>query len=326
MILAQYDNEGQKLRQFGQKAFPNDSFMGVKEPFTSSPCRMEISGDIIAVYFARTIFKDFDGVNHQASYGFILRLDSFEKITGMVDSDMAYASHSFNQFVLPINGDGFIIANQGDASPRAFTFKNTLNERGINSFDFVGEYGENATFAQMGGLAKTSTGYIFAGTYERGRTTSPMYTLQDNAMSRNVFIIKFDDNMEKCSEPVWITDYTNAETQNAAHPKIVELDEGRYFLMWEYSKGMDGNSRAENDISGPVYYTVIDENGDALTTITELPGVKLSSDDVLRYNPKTGCVQWAVGGTERTGDANIFTIYSFNPNAPLSASVSKINE
>ncbi|MDR2899051.1 MAG: leucine-rich repeat protein [Clostridiales bacterium] len=324
MILAQYNSDGQKLRQYERAAFYGTSG-GVKRPFNSSPCRIEISGNSIVTYFGRELFKNENGVNHQASYGFILHLDSFTEIPAKVYADMTYASHSFNQFVLPIDG-GFIIANQGDASPRAFTFTNTLSGRGLTSFDFVGEYGENATFAQMGGLAKTSSGYIFAGAYERGRVTSPMYTLQDSAMSRNMFIVKFDDNMVKCSEPIWITDYTNAETQNVAHPKIVELDEGRYILMWEYSKGSDGTGQAENTAASPVYYTVIDENGDTLTPITELPGVKLSSDDVLRYNPKTCSVQWAVGGTERTGDANLFTIYSFNPNAPLSASVSKINE
>jgi uncharacterized repeat protein (TIGR02543 family) len=316
MILTQYDSEGRKQRQFEQKAFPNDSDMGVKEPFHSGLCRMEISGNVIAVYFARTIFKDYNGANHQSAYGFLLRLDNFEKIPGKVYMDMSYASHSFNQFVLPISGGGFMIVNQGDASPRAFTFKNTLNERGVTAFDFFGSYGYNATYAQMGGLAKTSNGFIFAGTYERDKA------LQEESKSRNLFVLKFDDGLTKCGEPIWITNYTDEKTQNAAHPKIVELDEGRYILMWECSKGSDGTGNPENTLVSPVYYTVIDENGEPLIPTTELPGVKLSADDVLRYNPKTCSVQWAVGGTERTGDANLFTLYSFNPNVLLSAPTS----
>jgi len=48
----------------------------VKIPFRSGTCRLEISGDMIAVYFARQMFKASDNLNHQASFGFIFDINT----------------------------------------------------------------------------------------------------------------------------------------------------------------------------------------------------------------------------------------------------------
>ena len=89
----------------------------IREPFAAGTCRVELSGSMLAVYFARQMF---DG--HQASYGFILDKDTFERVdTGAATnaqrtgsrSQMPYVSHSFNQFILPIEG-GFLFADHVD--------------------------------------------------------------------------------------------------------------------------------------------------------------------------------------------------------------------
>ncbi|MDR2601149.1 MAG: hypothetical protein LBC53_01660 [Spirochaetaceae bacterium] len=76
----------------------------------------------------------------------------------------------------------------------------------------------------MGGLAKTSKGCIFAGTYGK-----------DINNSRNVFILTFDDNLAKCGKPVYITSYTKKDG-HAGHSKIVELDKGRYVIIRKMGK------------------------------------------------------------------------------------------
>jgi len=316
MVLVQYDSEGRRQKAYEQKAYPTESFSGIRRPFSSGSCRIEISGNMIAVHFARLMFQSGDGLNHQASYGFVLNLDTFEEITR--GTAMVYVSHSFNQFILPIDG-GFVLADHGDAHPRAFNFTKTsfalsANRYTVSAFEFIGETGQNATFAQMGGLVKTSDGFIFAGTYERDRVTAQ--AIAGAARSRNLFIVKFDDNMTLCSNPTWITNYTDVETQNAANPKIVELDAGRYILMWERTVGE--NSGTEQ-ATRTTYYTIIDEHGNTLIPTTELPDVRLSFNDVLRYNPITGYVHWAVG-SHYTGDEDVITLYAFNPDLPLSSS------
>ncbi|MDR2608684.1 MAG: Uma2 family endonuclease [Treponema sp.] len=50
------------------------------------------------------------------------------------------------------------------------------------------------------------------------------------------------------------------------------------------------------------YMLVIDGEGKALSEITELPGIRLNMNDVLRYNRRNGKVYWAInqGGTSVT--------------------------
>jgi hypothetical protein len=252
---------------------------------------------MLAVYFARKMFKANDGLNHQASYGFVIDTDTFERLdkesktgynaTSAGNMTMPYVSHSFNQFILPIDG-GFIFADHGDASPRSFgfaQFKNGENSRRLQAFKFPGQTGQNATYAEMGGLAKTSKGYIFAGAYGKDINTA-----------RNVFVLTFDDNLAKCSNPVYITSYTK-EDSHAGHPKIVELDDGRYLILWEkFRFSTQAANLIGQDPTGyqSTYMLTIDESGKALSEVQELKGVRLNMNDVLRYNAQNGKVYWAI--------------------------------
>jgi len=305
MALVKYDRSGKILNTYRLKAYADNSFNGVKIPFSTGSCRMEISGNMLCVYFARQMFMSAnDGLNHQASYGFIVDKENFRRIDpGQVSNSgfvingmkMPYVSHSFNQFIFPID-NGFAFIDQGDAYPRGFAFARMLNgqsTKSVSSFVFKKEATYQNTFAQLGGLAKTSKGYIFAGTYEKNAIVSSSHN-----DSRNLFILTFDDNFTACSQPVWITNYNNKDTDNAASPKITELDEGRYLLMWERMS----RSRHEG-----TYAAVIDENGKLLTSIDQLGSVRLNINDVLRFNRTTRSVCWAVNGGPRT-----INIYAYN--------------
>ena len=296
MALVKYKSDGEKTAVFYLSAQISDRFSGVKIPFSTGSCRMEISGDQIAVYFARQMFMAPDGLNHQASYGFILDKNNLEMIT----VKMPYVSHSFNQYILPIE-NGFAFADQGDVFPRGFNFakiQNSQRKKDLTAFKFKQNSLYQNTFAQLGGLAKTSNGYIFAGTYEKNTVVSGSHN-----DSRNMFILTFDDNLTACSEPVWITNYNDKEKLNAASPKITALDSGRYLLMWE--------CMAQNAY-GATYMTIINENGKLLKPIIRLGYVRLNINDPLRYNKKTGNVYWAVDA----GNTGI-DIYAFNPDKPI---------
>jgi hypothetical protein len=148
---------------------------------------MEVSGNMLCVYFARLMFMTpDDGLNHQASYGFIVDKNTFQRVdigqtpnrgTGgsLRGMRMPYVSHSWNQFILPIEG-GFVLADHGDMYPRGFTFSKFLNGNqtieGKTAFAFKQGSRYQQTFAQLGGLVKTSDGYLFAGTYERNTNVS----------------------------------------------------------------------------------------------------------------------------------------------------------
>jgi len=304
MAIVECDSNGEKINTYRLRSFAPNSFDGIRTPFRAGTCRLELSGSMLAVYFAREMYS-----GHQASYGFVLDKDTFGRIdrgamtndntTGSI-SQMPYTSHSFNQFILPIEG-GFIFADHGDGYPRNFTFARFINgsaTKRLHAFRFPGGVGANPTYAQMGGLAKTSSGYIFAGTYGR-ELNNP----------RNLFILKFDDNLTACSAPVYLTNYTRNDG-HAGHPKIVSLNDGRYLLLWEkFSFSTQAANTLARGVTGylSTFALVINENGEAVCDVTELEGIRLNINDTLRYNSHNGKAYWAINGTD-----NSITVYALD--------------
>jgi len=305
MAMVKYDKNGDKTKLFKLKAKSNGrvDMDGIKIPFKAGTCRLELSGSMLAVYFAREMFS-----GHQASFGFVLDKDTFTRIDiGAVTNpsngkslEMPYVSHSFNQFILPVEG-GFVFADHGDAYPRCFSFSHFQKNGGLvrlQAFNFPGTIGQNVTYAEMGGLAKTSKGYIFAGAYGKDINTA-----------RNVFILTFDANFTRCGNPVYLTSYTK-EDGHAGHPKIVGLDNGRYLILWEeFRFSTQAANLVGQDPTGyqTTYMTTIDENGKALSEIQELKGIRLNMNDVFRYNPKNGKVYWAINNNSKS--ITVYALY-----------------
>jgi len=298
MLIVKYDENGEKINSFYLTAQTTDEiwargYSGIKRPFYAGSCRLEISGNWIAAYFSREMFRARDGLNHQASYGFILDKNTLEKIPNI---SMPSAGHSFNQYILPIE-NGFMFVDHGDHGPRGFNFARVQNgQKTVNLRSFVFKRGRTYqyTFAQLGGLAQTSNGYIFAGTYERNSIVSHI----SHNDSRNLFIFTFDNNLSLCSSPIWITNYSNKNTENAANPKITSLGSGRFLLMWE---------KITQNQYITSYMKIIDESGNSLSDEIELPNIRLNINDVLRFNPVTGNVHWAVNNGN-----NEIIVYSLN--------------
>ena len=297
MAIVKYDGKGEKLNSYILPANAPNSFGGVQIPFEAGTCRMELSDTLLCVYFARKMFN-----GHQASYGIVLNKDTFEKIDrGIVDNRgytqtgnnvMPYVSHSFNQFIIPVE-NGFVFADHGDAYPRAFTFAKLINgkpTKGLSAFKFPGASGANATYAELGGLAKTSGGFIFTGTYGKDRNGE-----------RNVFVLIIDNELKMCSDPLYLTNYTKKQG-HAGHPKIVSIDNGQYLLLWEY---FIYSTQAANIVASDLtdylstFALVINEEGKAMSEVKEFKDIRLNINDTLRYNPKTGKVYWAINGSNK---------------------------
>jgi len=289
MAVVKYNRNGEKIKTFRLRAKPPNSFDGIQTPFDAGACRLELAGSMLAVYFARGMFN-----GHQASYGFVLNKDTFERIDRGAathpdmggNTIMPYVSHSFNQFILPIDG-GFIFADHGDAYPRSFTFAKFQNGRDtkrLHAFKFPGSTGTNATYAEMGGLGKTATGYIFAFAYAKDKNTP-----------RNIYTLTFDENLSKANTPASLTSYKK-EDGHAGHPKMVSLGNGRYLFMWEL---FGFSSQSANTVGGGATaylstYMLMVESGKAVPKPRELKGIRLNMNDVLRYNGRNGKVYWAV--------------------------------
>ena len=302
MALVKYNSGGAPVNTFRLAAqMGADNFSSVKVPFAFGSCRMEISGDLIAVYFGRRMFMSSDKQNHQASYGFILNKDSFAQIAGRADNliHMPYSSHSFNQFILPSN-NGFLFADHGDSYPRAFmlSYLSLTDKHEVRPFTFKGEVANSNTYAELGGLAETANGFLFLGAYEKNSATSA-----DINDARNLFILTTDKSLGGVTAPVWLTDYTDQATQQAIAPKIVRIDTNEYLVMWQVT-----NAAGTGD--APTYYTTIDSTGKTIRPIAQLLNAPLNRCDILRYNTTSKQAQWAAND----GSTNI-VLYSFDPRA-----------
>jgi len=290
MLMVKYDRGGNKIKTYTRKPKVGTD-KGIQLPFRAGNCRLEISGSMLAVYFARRMFKGEDDVAHQASYGFVLNKDTFEE----VPVAKPYASHSFNQFILPIN-NGFVFADHGDAYPRAFKFSRAYGDNSnikyLNSFTFAGNTGDNATNAQMGGLAKTSGGYIFAGTYG------------ESPNKRNLLILTFDEAITAISNPRYLTTYAETDNHSIGNPKIVGIGSGQYLLLWElYELSSTGASK---------YLTtkmqIINEAGNPFSPAKDIQGLRLNIGDVLRYNRQNGKVYWAINDLDMVSSLVVYAL------------------
>jgi hypothetical protein len=94
-----YGEGGEKLNVYKFKAYAAGSLFGGKEPFEGEACRLENSGSMPAVYFAREMFKAGDGLNHQASYGFVINKDTFERL--YKESKTGYNATSAGNMTMP---------------------------------------------------------------------------------------------------------------------------------------------------------------------------------------------------------------------------------
>jgi hypothetical protein len=305
MAMVKYDRDGKKLLTYTLIANAPNSLSGIRVPFDGGTCRLELSGDNLAVYFAREMFN-----GHQASYGFVLDKNTFERTDNGAATNtaeagrkvMPYVSHSFNQFIVPVE-NGFLFADHGDAYPRSFAFAkwqtNNRTKR-LQAFTFPGASGQNATYAEMGGVVKTASGFLFTAAYGGNANTA-----------RNVLFMTFPDDLSSITKNQYLTAYTTSDG-HAAHPKIAAIGDGRYIVMWELMAfSTQPASHIVSDPSGykSTWFMLIDETGKVLSAAKQLPqGLRLNMNDTLRYNSASGRVYWTVNVGSKG-----FGLWSFDP-------------
>lgn len=156
----------------------------------------EHDGDLY-IHTCREEYKDETGKNHQSSYGLRLNIET------MIISEcyIAGASHSFNQFILTDSNGHVAALNHGDAHPRSIELTVRYFEGAYSGpvadytiLSFPGKVGDNATGAEVGGLAETTGGYVVAycydGTGGAGGTRLPYlgYVDKQSGQARNTLV------------------------------------------------------------------------------------------------------------------------------------------
>lgn len=352
VFVSKYNNEGQVIAQIGFNSFQTKG--GIIASETGNPCISYNDGKVALLY---TDLKNPDlfGAKHQGSSFILLSSDNLSVIynpnhksfTEGVEAVNPWintnTSHSFEQIILPING-GFLLAQKGDGSPRAFKITKITDDlhsdfRDIIHFtdlpyESMPRYGYNQTYANLGGLAEGYYTYGFAGTSEQelsltGFTKKPNEdvcvriihkTLTEDAENSingedrysvgkhdgTELHAYLDDDGICDTKIIWLTSYEN---ENAANVKIVSLDPGGYLVMWEK---FDSENMFEN-----AYYAILDDNGFIIKNPTILANARLPIVNQPIYN-KDGIISWY------TVENNMMKKYTINTN-PIDFVIGDVN-
>lgn len=229
-------------------------------PFDAGSARMAVNGKYL---FVRTCHEMYNG--HQANVTFSVDTSNMsiaDSFTGVMNTDLGYVSHSFNQFIQIDNGT-LLGSDHGDAYPRAITVlqyqtdisngsfvpqrtwgSNTDTCKEFDLMTFPGSTGNNYTGASQGGFEYSDSSYLAAGNYDA----------DDN--SRNVFVASVS---KSGGTPVvrYFSNYAGT-SDSATTPHLVKTGSNSFVLLWSSQ--------------GYVYYTAIDGTGRQVGSTYKMAG------------------------------------------------------
>ena len=229
-------------------------------PFDAGSARMAVNGKYL---FVRTCHEMYNG--HQANVTFSVDTSNMsiaDSFTGVMNTDLGYVSHSFNQFIQIDNGT-LLGSDHGDAYPRAITVlqyqtdisngsfvpqrtwgSNTDTCKEFDLMTFPGSTGNNYTGASQGGFEYSDSSYLAAGNYDA------------DANSRNVFVASVS---KSGGTPVvrYFSNYAGT-SDSATTPHLVKTGSNSFVLLWSSQ--------------GYVYYTAIDGTGKQVGSTYKMAG------------------------------------------------------
>lgn len=329
MCVSKYSYTGQFVSECamnGYDTYPySGSTWGTQYPFNFGNCSVTINNGILACNYGREMYS-----GHQSNFVIYVDCSTMKRITVTGYGMVPYCSHSFDQRVITLSNGNFLMADQGDAYPRGFQVS-LANTSGctaeFTSFHFREgsnrDYGYNETYAQLGGIAETTNGYVLCGSSERtlslaNAPTNQYYCGHSEARDLFVQILKKDfynysgadrylvsgetrvatgtkptnslselrlDGNEVDYGVIWLTDYDDA--YYAANPKVLSTPDNKIVVMWE--------KLSYETHTGTSYFAVLNEDGTVCQDTLEIPGVRLAGNIDQVY--KDGKIYWATSNS-----------------------------
>ena len=217
-----------------------------KNPFDGGSLRCDDNGKELVIRTCHVMYPAADGRNHQANVNIRVNLETTEIIEAnylVSFSQLGYVSHSFNQFI-KLDGDQFAAVDHGDAYPRSVVLRvGTLNGSDAQDIDVFtygnDQRGNNKTGVTVGGLEKSSTHYLIAGSSINQQDF-------DNSETHNVFVSAVPADAPESCTVRYLTEIPEGES-SASNPQLAPNGDGTYTVLW--SRG------------SKVYYTVINSDG-----------------------------------------------------------------
>lgn len=283
MRLVNYDSSGKKIRSLDMKGNAPGHFEGIAALDCGNNALSE-NGKYITGHVGRLMFTaNIEGLVHQASYSFAVDTKTFKQIIVPNSTVIPYASHSFHQFILQ-DGTDFVYIDRSDAEPhRSFHITKmsggnswSLLQKG-DSYFFKGEYGYNDTFSQLGGVVKTSAGYLLVSSYQNTTDST-------EASAANLVTQLFNPSTLASQPEKVLTSYTGIRAEGVTNPKAVLLNKNKVAVPYMVSNQFTETKR--------MYVAFLDAEGN----LTDNKAVK--SDAVLprfgqvMYNSDTNSIEW----------------------------------
>lgn len=163
--VMQFSSGWKKQKTASIKGSAKNAYEGICSPFDAGECRMDMSGNMLYMHTARTMFKHEDGLNHQSNISFLIDTKTMKA----QEPDGSYVSHSFDQYVKFKDGSLYLL-DRGDAYPRALTLMavdrfgtSGASSNSWNIFKFMGAIGDNYTGCQSGGMEVGSRNVLTTG-------------------------------------------------------------------------------------------------------------------------------------------------------------------
>lgn len=336
LCISKYDSNGNLLANVLYKGSDTwDSNWGTKDPFNAGNCSMIIKNNILVCTYAREMYN-----GYQSNHVIYINCSTMKKLS----ITAPYCSHSFDQQVIATQSGSFLFVDHGDEFDRGFLIsklsKSSSGKWRVDKFipfhfreGSNREFGYNETYAQLGGIAEATNGYVIAGTSENTLSYSLAPTTANycgHNEARNLFIQVFKKDFENYSNSSkiissaaarnatgtrpsnpgttlgltagtvdygvkWLTAYSN--DYYAANSKIVVTNDDKLVVLWEKMKYGD---KIDEYITS--YFMVLTNKGNVLLNPVEMPAVRLTSFEVPVY--KNGSIYW----TTSSGSSNSISV------------------
>lgn len=347
MSVVKYNKEGKETGEVtytGKETEPySGDEWGTKEPFRAGNCDIMIDGDVLVCSYAREMYS-----GHQSNHVLYVDINQMTKLP----TAPSYTSHSFDQRVIAAADGSYLFADHGDAYERGFNITKIIpfatdiwrNEE-FTSFHFREganrDHGYNETYAQLGGIAECSTGYVLAGSSEKtlsfdtaptnrgycGHSESRNLFIQilkkdfSNYVGADCFAIAGEDRKAVGTPPasaetelrlkygvedsgvIWLTDYADNQFY-CASPKVIVTSDDKIVLLWEKLQYAKKGEYEDKFIDS--YVMILDSTGKIVQEATSLAGVRLDKDEDVLYNENE--IVWAVKSEENTKNISLYRL------------------
>lgn len=208
-------------------------YEGIYIPFDAASLRMTQIGSTLIVHTGREMYG-MEGVHHQSNITFVINTQNMT----LIDSDMPYCSHSFNQFVVN-DGSHVYFLDHGDAYYRglilssfsAYSGGYIAQDRAVDLFPFMGATGDNYTGCQVTGFSLAGNNLITVGKSVPHEFAVNGQTGYEN-LNQNIFMIVTDKN-SMLSKFIWLTQYSPSGAEvTLTEPKLIPVENNQYAVLF----------------------------------------------------------------------------------------------